>query len=299
MMKGEITVESVLGQGSTFKITLPAQVEKSASQVKSPVAHHNANVVDSPVAVNGSINTILVIDDDPTIQDILERHLTKEGYAVQIASDGETGLRLAKQLKPAVITLDVMMPGLDGWAVLTQLKADPELVDIPIIMLTMVRDKSIGYTLGAADYLTKPIDRNRLLHVISKYDLTKSQLPILLVEDDTLTRDMVRRTLEKEGWLVVEARNGREGLERVHDCVPQLILLDLMMPEMDGFRFVSELRNNSAWRTIPIIVVTAMDLTREDRLRLNGYVEHVLQKGAYNHEELLHEVCKLVANSCS
>jgi len=188
-----------------------------------------------------------------------------------------------------------MMLGLDGWAVLTALKADPLLADIPVIMLTIVDDKNLGYALGAADYLTKPIDWDRLAVILKKYQCAHPPCTVLVVEDDADTREMLWRMLTKEGWAVTEATNGRVALERVAASQPELILLDLMMPEMDGFAFLEALRQQAAWRSIPVVVVTAKDLTPEDRQRLNGYVERILQKGAHSREELLREIHDLVA----
>jgi CheY-like chemotaxis protein len=237
---------------------------------------------------------VLVIDDDPTVHDLMQRFLRKEGWRIQAAISGEEGLRLAKTLRPAVITLDVMMPGMDGWAVLTALKTDPDVADIPVIMLTIVDDKVMGYGLGVADYLTKPIDWERLAAILQKYHCAQPPCLGLVVEDNAAMRDMLGRVLAKEGWGVVEAVNGREALERLAEHRPELILLDLMMPEMDGFAFVEALRHQEAWRSIPIVVITAKDLTPDDHRRLNGYVERILQKGAYSPEELLREVRDLV-----
>jgi CheY-like chemotaxis protein len=225
----------------------------------------------------------------------MQRFLRKEGFEVVTASTGETGIRLARELNPSAITLDVLMPGMDGWAVLTALKADAELAHIPVVMLTMIDDKNIGYALGASDYLTKPIDRERLVALLQKYRCVQPPCPILIVEDDSATREMLRRMLEKEGWGVAEAENGRAALEQMAQNRPELILLDLMMPEMDGFQFIGELRRAPDWQSIAIIVITAMDLTHEERLRLNGRVEQILQKGAYSQEVLLNEVRDLVA----
>lgn len=186
------------------------------------------------------------------------------------------------------------MPGMDGWAVLTALKANAELAHIPVIMLTMVDEKNLGYALGASDYLTKPIDRSRLLTILNKYRCNLPLCTVLLVEDDVLTREMMRRMLEKENWQVVEAENGRRALEQVHVKMPELILLDLMMPEMDGFQFVTELRQTPEWRTIPIVVVTAMNISEKERHQLNGSVIQILQKGAYTRDQLLAEVRELV-----
>src|SRR5262249_8034397 len=206
--------------------------------------------------------------------------------------------RLARELRPAAITLDVMMPGMDGWAVLTALKADPNVADIPVIMLTIVDDKNMGYALGAADYLTKPIDWDRLAAILQKYRCAPPPCSVLVVEDDTDTRDMLQRMLTREGWAVTEATNGRVALEQVAASQPELILLDLMMPEMDGFAFIEVVRQRDAWRSIPIVVVTAKELTPEGRQRLNRHVEQILQKGGYRHGELVHGLRHLGAALC-
>jgi len=283
MMGGDITVDSEVGVGSTFTIRLPAE---SKLPDKEPVASAEQRV--KPVPEEGSI--VLVIDDDPIALDLMERRLSKEGFRVETASGGEEGLKLAGQLHPDVITLDVIMPNMDGWAVLSALKANPELADIPVIMLTIVDDKNMGYTLGASDYLIKPIDRDRLVRILQKHRGDLTDFEVLVVEDDDQNRGMLRRMLEKDGCTVTEAENGRVALERITDTQPALILLDLMMPEMDGFQFVTELRKHEAWRSIPVVVITAKDITSEDRVRLHGYVEKILRKGTYTREELLAEV---------
>jgi len=290
MMGGDISMESEYGVGSTFTIRLPAGVAERKAEP--------ALVAESrfePVPEGAS--TVLVIDDDPSVHDMMRRFLSKEGFRVETASGGEEGLHLTRELRPDAITLDVLMPKMDGWTVLTTLKTDPELADIPVIMLTIVDDKNMGYALGASEYMTKPVDRERLVAILQKYRSDSLPCRVLVVEDEAMTREMLRRMLEKEGWAVSEAENGRAALERVAENPPGLILLDLMMPEMDGFQFMDELRKNKAWRSIPVVVVTAKDLTAEDRLRLNGYVEKILHKGAYSREALLAEVRDLVAVS--
>jgi CheY-like chemotaxis protein len=213
---------------------------------------------------------------------------------VHSASSGAAGLELARKLKPAVITLDVMMPGTDGWAVLAALKGDPLTADIPVIMVTIVDDKNLGVALGATDYVTKPIDWHRLMTIIRR-NAHNGANKLLIVEDDERMREMLRRTLEKGGWTVAEATNGRTGLLALEQNAPNLILLDLMMPEMDGFQFMQELRRSAVWRQIPVIVITSKDLTDEDRKRLNGEVTRILKKGAYSIDELLTEVQRAVS----
>jgi PAS domain S-box-containing protein len=286
IMGGDITAESEYGTGTTFTIRLPSEV----ADIKAVKVSDNESRF-KPLP-EGS-NMVLVIDDNPTVRELLKRYLNKEGYQVETASGGEEGLRLAGELHPDAITLDVLMPGMDGWSVLTALKANPQLADIPVIMLTIVDDKNMGYRLGASEYFTKPIDRNRLVAVLQRYTHHPSR--VLIIEDDAATREMLRRMLEKEGWIVTEAENGRVAMERIAETQPAFILLDLMMPEMDGFEFVDELRKHKDWCTIPVAVITAKNLTSEERDRLRGCVEKILQKGSCTREELLAEVRDLVS----
>ena len=287
MMGGDIEVASEAGKGSVFTIRLPAQVVVSQAEPE-PV------VQSPPQAAPAGGSTVLVIDDDATVRDLMRRFLSRSGFQVAIARDGDEGLRLARELRPDAITLDVMMPQKDGWTVLSALKADPDVADIPVIMVTMVDNKNLGYSLGAADYLTKPIERDRLMAILNKYRQDSHDAPatfsILVVDDDPSVRELMRRILEKDGHVVTEAENGRVGLERVAESAPNLILLDLMMPEMDGFEFVSEFRKHEAWRAIPIIVVSAKQLSAEERLQLSGGVANILQKGAYSGDALLREI---------
>ncbi len=286
MMGGDVTVESEAGRGSAFTIRLPAHVAEPAEE-PAPAATGSASVPPG-------VGTVLVIDDEAAVRDLMQRFLTKEGFRVVTAHGGEEGLRQARELRPDAITLDVMMPGMDGWAVLSALKADPDVADIPVVMLTIVDDKNLGYALGASEYLTKPIDRERLVTVLKQY---RRDRPILVVDDDVAVRHLFRRILEPEGYAVVEAGNGRVALERLREVTPSVILLDLMMPEMDGFDFAAELRRHEGWREIPIIVITARDLSRDDHERLNGYVQRILQKGTHGRDQLLAEVRELVATS--
>ncbi|NJN16238.1 MAG: response regulator [Oscillochloris sp.] len=193
----------------------------------------------------------------------MRRTLEREGVRVLSATTGEQGLSLAREHHPDLITLDVLLGGVDGWDVLVELKADPQLAPVPVLMLTIMDDRSTGFALGAADYLTKPVDRRRLVQLVGRYAVrsTDTDRSILVIEDDASTREMMMRTVEQAGWDVIGASHGHEGLAQVAAQRPALILLDLMMPEMDGFTFLEQLRANRSWADIPVVVVTAMDLS--------------------------------------
>jgi CheY-like chemotaxis protein len=237
-------------------------------------------------------NRVLVIDDDPTVRDLMRRYLSREGFDVVTAAGGREGLEIARELHPSVITLDVFMPDLDGWSVLQALKQDGDLRRIPVILMTISDEKQKGITLGASGHLTKPIDRAQLAQLLDRF---KTAAPHALVVEDNLTdREMMRRLLVGEGWAVTAAGNGREALDRLKSERPNLILLDLMMPEMDGFEFLAEFRKTPTFASTPVIVVTAADLTLEDRRRLDGGVEHILQKAAPNREDFLRQVRDLI-----
>ena len=291
LMGGDISVQSELGRGSTFTVVLPREVQEPSFSTQ--FISKSATPHDSP----SSGPCVLVIDDDPAVRDLMRRSLEKDNFRVEEAADGKSGLELAGRVKPVVITLDVMMPHLDGWSVLTSLKSDPATADIPVIMLTIVDDKQMGFALGAADYFTKPIDYQRLHQVLEKYRASSNHRSVLIVEDDPHTRDMLRRTLIKDGWQVTEAANGKAGLEQLNGEVPALILLDLMMPEMDGFEFMDTLRQRKTPPRVPIIVITAKDLTEDDRRRLNGGVERIIQKIATTPAEVLAEVRAVLAGT--
>ncbi|MBI5927953.1 MAG: response regulator [Chloroflexi bacterium] len=291
MMGGDIEFVSVEGQGSTFTVWLPQAVKPIDVNVVTAIP----SVPSPEIGVSSDRRPVLVVDDDPATRELIEHHLKEEGLSVVTAQNGQEALRLAKELRPIAITLDIIMPDMDGWNVLARLKADPELAHIPVVILTIRDDKNVGYALGATDFLTKPIERDRLIGVLKRYDCAQPPCPVLIVEDDLNTRTMLADMVKMEGWHVMEASNGREGWARMQENQPALVLLDLMMPEVDGFQFLEEIRRHAEWQHIPVVVVTAMDLSTEDRQRLQGSVEKIIQKGAYGRDALLGEIRRLVA----
>jgi len=291
MMGGEITVESQLGKGSTFTIRLPARIEAIQP---APTMRRVRPERQSMKPVKGSL--ILVIDDDQTVCEVMARYLEREGFVVRTATGGREGLQLAHELHPAAITLDINMPDLDGWTVLAALKGDPKLADIPVVLVTIEDNRSRGYSLGATEYMTKPIDRERLVRLLQGISSPIAR-KVLLVDDDEIMRESVRRVLEQEKWQVEGASNGRFALQHLTESCPDVIVLDLLMPEMDGFDFLVEMRQRPEWRDIPVLVLTAKDLSAEDHKRLNGYVEQVMRKSASELSELLRELGRMLPRS--
>jgi CheY-like chemotaxis protein len=289
-MGGDITVASERGRGSTFTVDLPTEVSETPHPTETRFIHKPAP------GTSPERPLVLVIDDQADARDLMRGLLEREGFRAETAEGGEAGLELARRLQPTVITLDVMMPSMDGWAALNALKADPATAPIPVIMVTMVDERTMGFALGATDYFTKPIDWPRLATVLRRHRNPLAEQSALIVEDDERTREILRRTLEKDGWHVQEAANGRDGLEQLDagPGLPGLILLDLMMPEIDGFGFILELRRRPAYTGIPVIVVTAKDLSPDDRHRLGGEVRRILPKGDGGIAELVVEIRRLL-----
>ena len=296
LMGGTIGVESEEHVGSTFIVQLPISYSSSTIEGIPPSRESTPEFQAPPtIAQPEHGSTVLVIDDDPVVRELLPRRLSGLGVHVATAANGEEGLRLAKALSPDLITLDVLMPGMDGWTVLTTLKSTPALANIPVIMLTIVDDWKTGFALGAVDYLTKPIDSERLVELVDLHRrdrIVKDSAGdyILIVEDDPSLRELLHRNLDQAGWEALEAPDGRAALAQITKRRPSLILLDLMLPELDGVQVIDELHATPEGRSIPIIVLTAKHLTPAEHQRLNGSVAQILQKGTYSSEDLLRNI---------
>lgn len=282
MMGGDIAVESEAGKGSTFTVTLPAAV---ASPEPADIE------VQPPAGTPCKGGTVLVIDDAPIVHDLMARFLHRDGFRAVSALDGEEGLRLAREIQPRLIILDVMMPGIDGWAVLSALKADPKTAAIPVVMQTIVDDKNLGFALGAVEYLTKPIDRESLLAAVRRFAVPAGA--VLVVDDEPDVRLLVSRVLEAEGLAVRTAADGQQALDEVRRQRPCLILLDLMMPVMDGFEFLRELQSIDGGASTPVAVLTAKDLTDEDRRLLSGHVMSIVEKGGDSGDGVIAKIREL------
>jgi signal transduction histidine kinase/DNA-binding response OmpR family regulator/putative methionine-R-sulfoxide reductase with GAF domain len=285
MMSGDVSVTSEPGKGSTFTVRLP--VDGTDVVVRDEAIETGADV--------RSGECVLVIDDDMTARDLIADYLRQAGFAVVTAAGGREGLKRAKELHPIAITLDVIMPDLDGWTVLAAMRGDPQLANIPVVMTTIVDERRQGMALGAVGYLTKPIDREKLVELMQRFKAPSGLTRVLVVEDDPVQRERLRGWLGPQQWLLSEAENGRVALDRLKEKTPDVILLDLMMPEMDGFQLVATLQEHPTWRDIPVIVITARDLSMQERARLNLGVETVLLKEQFSPADLIEKIRHLVA----
>ncbi|MBI3995169.1 MAG: response regulator, partial [Nitrospirae bacterium] len=312
LIDGRIAVESQYGHGSTFTILFPMQAapktagpaettaetadaEGSEASVEPDQAASPAPAEANSAAVS-TLPRILVVEDDPTVGRLLGLYLTQEGYHVDHAVDGEEAIEKARLLKPFAITLDIMLPKKDGWEVLQKLKQIPETKDIPILIVSIIENRELGFSLGATDYFTKPIDRKALLESFKKLSLTtkirRKPVNILVIDDDPKILQLIGAILEAEGFGVLKARVAEEGINLAIEVQPDLILLDLLMPDVNGFEALERLKLHPTAKNIPVIIFTARTLTEEDRTRLNAKIRGVIQKGRSLRESLLAEIRK-------
>ena len=281
LMGGEVDVRSVEGAGSTFIIRLPVEMPEQP-----------AETIETIEAIEAAPreNTVLIIDDDAGTRDLIARFLQREGFATRQASDGRAGLAMARALRPQVILLDVMMPQMDGWSVLTAIRSDPDLAATPVIMVSFVHEEGLAASLGANDYLSKPIEWDALSKVLSRYRVGAAGDDILVVDDDDDTRTRLTTMLNRSGFKVRAAADGATALAMAEEIAPAVVLLDLMMPDMDGFNLLKALRAREEWRQIAVVVLTAKDITASERLYLQGEADQVLTKGNTTYRELAEQL---------
>lgn len=305
ILGGEISVESQAGAGSTFRVSIPIPEERdiqpppiqtfSASEIK---AQPDA-ILSAPALSGGSEEDrprILVVEDDPAVAKLLALYLTQEGYAVVHAYDGQDAIEKAQEIKPFAITLDIMLPRIDGWEVLKKLKTLPATRDIPVIIVSIVENPTLGFSLGAVDYFTKPINRKGLIDSLKKYSITQSVIrkPInfLVIEQDTLVMEQIGSILDEERFGVIKTNSGEEGTALAVEVQPDLILLDLMLQNVSGMETLHRLKQHPTARNIPIILFASRELTTEEKQILDGQVREIIYKNRSLKETLIQEVRK-------
>jgi signal transduction histidine kinase/DNA-binding response OmpR family regulator len=286
MLGGEVIAESEYGAGSVFTLKLP----QIARQILPSTESFDEATATAAIFNPLHTKTVLVIDDSHHDRKFLHRYLSSEGYNVVMATNGKQGLQMAKELVPDMITLDVMMPEMDGWETLVALKNDPFLANIPVVMSSIVEDRHLAQTLGAVDYVTKPVEKDRLIRIISKHILKSTKGLILVVEQDNESRDHTCTMLSQEGWKVQPVSNAAQAIKLIEIEIPSLILLDLMMSGMDGFEVIKKLRYNPRWASVPIIAISTMELSSTEHAQLSKQVRNVFQKGQYKQQDLLSEM---------
>ena len=291
---GSITAESEYGVGTSFIVTIPTNIEVQMKTEESTSAkEETVDFVTDEHLIETDNLTVLCIDDEKDVSELLNQYLSDEGYSVICADNGTEGVKIAKELHPDMITLDIMMPNVNGWEVISKLKQDPDTADIPVIVISILDDKNRAYRLGVKDYLLKPIEQDALVSSINKLYIEEIK-NILLVEDDIDAVNLVTETLGYRDINIRVANNGFDGIKLLREFKPQLILLDLMMPGMDGFEFIEEMKNIKESVDIPIIVLTAKKLNKDEREYLDRHVSSVLEKSGSDMQDILNEISKTI-----
>lgn len=279
MMGGSIEVQSEPGNGSTFIMSFPA-TKKLSSLINLDALPENVD--------------ILVVDDQPSVHEILEKMLSPQGYILAHAFDGDQGFEIAAKVHPKAILLDLHMPGTGGYSLLEKVKSDPELKDTPVLIHTVSTERATAFALGADKFFTKPVDRNALLAALQKFTCSNGNTRVLIIDDEIATRQMISRSLVTAGWIVSEAENGLKGLEQLEKSKPELIILDLMMPEMDGFTFLERLHENDDYRDTPVFVLTAKTLDKSDLDRLQAHKIEAVSKSDVDISGMIDRLQKLI-----
>jgi DNA-binding response OmpR family regulator len=293
MHKGKIWAESEYAKGSKFTFTVPI-----AKEVIPKVIPEVIPKVIPTTKLNLSENKILVVEDDEKASKLIKYYLEEQGYSTYIISSGDEVVKLAKEIRPKIITLDMFLPGKDGWEVLKELKEEPATENIPVIIISMLDNKEVGYTLNADDYFVKPVDKNKFLQKIKELNSVKKikqDGTVLVIDDDPMSVKLTSSILEDSGYKVLKAYGGKEGIEIAKEKNPQLIILDLMMPEMTGFDVLDELKKYNETKDIPVIVLTARDLTKEDMKVLDGRIKQLMTKGSFDKKDFLGEIKKYLS----
>ena len=297
LMGGDVSVKSEQGKGTIFTVTIQSMEIEESSDIN-PEELENLNRQTALVSKKDGKSTILVIDDDPTIRDLMTRHLEKNNFSVLQALDGAQGIKMAREYRPDAITLDILMPEMDGWSVLRTLKADKQVSHIPVVMASIIDEKKKGFSLGAADYLSKPVERDRLIGSISKLLGGKLGQVIMIVEDNEDLRFTIKEALLSADYKVLEAGNGREALDLLNDKThqnPDLILLDLMMPKMNGFEFLESYRKEFK-KPAPVVVITGADLNENDKKFLSSETTRVLEKSSMTDIGIADQLVQTIAS---
>ena len=277
---GRIWVESEAGKGSTFGIALPAGSEEPADQAVPQAGLNSGIALESAL---GPRPTVVVVEDDRRSFDLLRVYLEAAGARVVSAGDGEEGLDTIRRLSPAGVVLDILLPGIDGWDVLAQLKADPGTAAIPVIVVSMLDERGRGFALGATEYLVKPVGKEQLLAALYRAAAMPEQKHMVVaIDDDPLAIELVRASLEPEGWTVLGAATGQQGLALIRERKPSAVLLDLLMPGMDGFEVVEALRADPHTKSVPVVILTSKSMTPQDKERLQGRITYVARKTEFD-----------------
>ncbi|UCD56390.1 MAG: response regulator, partial [Candidatus Hydrogenedentota bacterium] len=290
---GSIWLESERGKGSSFYFTLPVTEKDMTEALRAPVAARETGLVESESAGDGGRDVALVVEDDLHSFELISTYLEEAGYRVVHAVSGDQVLEAARSIHPAIITLDIILPGKDGWKVLQELKASPETSHIPVVITSVLQEEETGFSMGAADYIVKPVSRRQLLERLQRLRDARASgriSNVLVVDDDREFMDLVGAMLESQSFSVDRAYTGLQGIEHASKRKPDLIFLELMLPDISGFDVIEFLKMEDNTKDIPIIIVTAKDLTDEQKRSLNGKIEAIAKKGQYGKHDFLNEI---------